>query len=105
MRWGLVGVCGIVLGVALNSLVFYPPVVEELTESVPQTRLAESSKPVFRADGSLALSGYSLQPAGAFNDTVLQQSWLYKRWDFFSLFHPDLIVAFCIADLSYVGCM
>ena len=105
MRWWPVVLSGVVLATALKIFVLYPSTIEGVKESLPQTRLQPGSEPVLRDDGSLALSGYSLQPAGEYDDSVLQKSWFYKRWDFFSLFHPDLIVAFAMADLSYVGCM
>lgn len=103
MKWWRLSLPCLALALLLNFLVFYPPTIEGVSQSLPQTLLPPSTDPVVRPDGSLAFSGYSIKPVGEFSDANLMKSWFYKRWDFYAVFHPELIVAFAMADLGYVG--
>ena len=103
MRWWQLSLPILVLALLLHFLVFYPPTIEGVSQSLPQTHLPPSTDPVIRPDGSLAFSGYSIKPVGEFNDASLLKTWFYKRWDFYAVFHPELIVAFAMADLGYVA--
>lgn len=103
MRWWQLSLPGLALALTLNFLFFYPPTIEGVSQSLPQTHLQASTNPIIKPDGSLAFSGYSIEPVGTFSDLELQKSWWYKKWDFYSVFHPNLTIAFALADLGYVG--